>query len=311
MSGHLQDLNAEGVRELLQYLREGDKAEIQIATPGSEAGAPVLVLPVGKQIHDLKPLMDKYRLRPERREGTAHMETVESFTVHVKRFKDDNSALFATRKGPAITAVLDYHMKGGEGLPRFGKHRSAYCFPLSDEWTAWSARSGSNGTAMNQSQFAAFLEDRIGDVLPPPTESGADMSDSQMIGLGNLLGGTFAGPTRLIELSRGLAVRQNETVRNAVILQTGESSISFTATHTDENGVALKVPSLFLIAIPVFRNGPLYKMAVRLRYRVDKTNIIWFYELYRADKVFDHAFSEACSSVATATSLPLFYGSPE
>ena len=67
----------------------------------------------------------------------------------------------------------------------------------------------------------------------------------------------------------------------------------------------------FLLAIPVFRGGDLYQIAVRLRYRVQGGAVSWSFELHGADRSFDHAFREACEDARARTELPLFYGQPE
>lgn len=289
---------------------------------------PVLVLRDGAgspKCYSLKVYADEYRAHPERRSGTAEMLDLSSFIAHANRFKDVDSALFGNndRSAPSLLAVLDYHERVNIPFaaletepaaqpiapsPRFGKHRTFYKFPLSDEWTAWH---GHDGKPMGQADFAAFLEDRIGDVIPPPVDDGGGEATDAMSQLGRLLGGSFASPSRLLELSRGMQVHQGEKVRNAVNLSTGEVQVTYEAEHKDAAGAPLKVPNLFLIGIPVFRSGSPYEVAVRLRYRVREGTVAWHYQLYRADKVFDHAFQEAAKQAADETGLPLFIGKPE
>ncbi|MDE8453326.1 DUF2303 family protein, partial [Klebsiella pneumoniae] len=83
-------------------------------------------------------VFDQYRTNPLRRAGTATMLSLDSLIDHVNRFKDADTVVFAddSRSAPSMTAVLDYHRAGASGDPRFGKHRSLYAFPLSDEWKA-------------------------------------------------------------------------------------------------------------------------------------------------------------------------------
>lgn len=302
-------------------------AAIEVPGPDLAGTVPVLLLngPSGSAVHSLKKFADEYRVTPERRVGTAEMLDLASFIAHVNRFKDADSALFGDndRAAPSLLSVLDYHERVNiptellatdvaeqplSPSPRFGKHRTFYKFPLSDEWRAWH---GHDGKTMVQADFAAFLEDRIGDVIPPPVDDGQPDATDAMEQLGRLLGGNFASPSRLLELSRGMQVHQNEKVRNAVNISTGEVQITYEAAHQDAQGAPLKVPNLFLIGIPVFRSGEPYRVAVRLRYRVKDGSVIWHYQLYRADKVFDHAFEEAAALAASATGLPLFTGKPE
>lgn len=290
----------------------------------------VAVLPTGIRIESVKKYMDEYRLAPERKKGTAHLGDLASFIALVNRFKDSESAIFA-RPGaqpqknvgvtaPLLLAVFNYNeptnitqfhgdnapgdqVTTHEGKPRFGDHRADYVFPLSEEWKTWNAQ---DSEPLTQEAFAAFLEDHVGDVA----DSGAASNELSAFFF-EKLGVTFASPARLIELSRGLSVRVGQKVRNAQNLATGEAQVQFIEEHNDETGGPLKVPGAFLLAIPVFQFGPLYQVAARLRYRVSGGNIVWFFELHRADRIFDHAFKEACETAQKDTSLPLFIGAPE
>lgn len=285
----------------------------EIVTVKGQDGQPetqVLILPEGLRAQPVKPFLDDYRIRPERREGTAIMTTLASFIDHAKRFADNHSALFANndRAAPSLTAMLDYNETGHAGAPRFGKHRTHYKFPLSDEWKIWSAK---NRTAMSQADFAEFIEDRLADIAAPPDAVNAPLDDADVKNFAELLGGNFAGPSKLVELSRGLAVHANEKVHNTVRLDSGETQVQYVSEHKDAGGGPIKVPNMFIIAVPVFNSGAIYRIAVRLRYRLKDGAVVWFYELYRPDRVFDHAFNQGCKLAATETGLPLFVGQPE
>ena len=87
--------------------------------------------------------------------------------------------------------------------------------------------------------------------------------------------------------------------------------VQYEASHTDGSGQPIKVPNLFMIAIPVFDRGDVFRIAARLRYRTLGGRVEWFYDLYRADKVFRVAIDEAAAFAATNTGLPMFSGTPE
>lgn len=250
-------------------------------------------------------LFDDYRATPSRRRGTATLLDLTSLIAHVERFKDDDTILFATdnRETPSLTAVLDYHRKGADADPRFGQHRARFAFPLSDEWKAWIA---TNKKPMAMIEFAAFLEDRIIDVLDDAGDLPEDMQRFV-----KAIGGNIASPTKLMEVAVGLKIHEKSNVGETVNLATGEGEISFVSTHTDASGKPLKVPNLFLIGIPVFKNGPAYRLAARLRYRKREGGLLFWYELWRHEPVFDHAFGEALERVRTETGLPVLLGSPE
>lgn len=294
----------DGLKELAEFERLN--AEVRTLDIG---GRLVAAVPGSASIKSIKPLLDEYLTAPERKKGIAKLTDVASFIGHVSRFKDADSALFANRdpKAPQLIGVLNYH-EAGPGAPRFGDHRAIYAFPLSKEWQSWHA---ANAQKMKQGEFAEFLENRILDVLVPPDISQDVDGIDTIVELQRLLGGTFAGPSKLLDLSRGMALNAEVKVKNAVNIGSGEVSVQFEETHADGAGAPLKVPSLFLIGIPVFEGGPLYRLAVRLRYRLAGGTLAWFYEIFRADKAFDDAFTEACAKAQTETALPLFYGSPE
>jgi len=284
--------------------RAAEVQTIELGTVGGKA-LEALAVPQGVSVQSMKGFLQEYADAPERRAGLAVLEDLTSFIDHANRFKDEDSAIFASRKGPtdvSLTSVFDYHRKGPTGAPRFGRHRGVYQFPISDEWKAWAQNSGK---PMDQAAFAEFIEARITDVCTDTTGPSAAR-------LGELLGGpVFATPSKLLDLSKGLSVRVDMKMSNAQNLSSGETAMVFTSEHKDDGGAALKVPSAFVLAIPVFRNGELYQIPVRLRYRLRDGKVSWLFELYQPEKYFDDAFQGACAAAQKATELPLFQRSPE
>jgi uncharacterized protein YfdQ (DUF2303 family) len=291
----------------------------------------VLIAPEGMEATSLQDIMDRHLPVPARRKGTIEIVTLDSLIGIGTRFRDDQSVIFGDPKmeAPSLTVVFNYNREGGdkitgldgEGVARHGDHKALYKFPLSDEWKAWL---GGNGQVMKQGDFAAFIEDRIADVeMPDPqflggiTEAaaGGDFGEKspmeQLANLARLLGGTFATPAQLVELSQGLSVRENQRIKNSQNLNSGEGSLTWESAHAGEDGKPLKVPNLFLIAIPLFIGGVLFRIAVRLRYRVIDGKVLWIYQLYRHERVFDFAFRAAATKAAEGTGLPLFFGKPE
>jgi len=275
-------------------------------------------------VHTGTDLFEPFRQYPRRYTGTAAAANIETFVAHVVRFKDEDSAIWCNNdpSNPTLTAILDYHMARNvdpeftddtkkEPLPlpgahaQFGQHRTVYKFPLSVEWKAWSAAAGK---PMTQSIFAEFVEDRILDVLGDRAD--ADLSDRARQ-MKTTLGGTFASTARLVELSRGLKLHATSLVGQTNNLSSGEVSIVFESQHVDDKGDPVKIPNLFLIAIPVFRGEDPYVMPVRLRYRIANKNVSWSFEIAYQQETFDHAVAEAAKAVSDKTGLPLFYGTPD
>lgn len=263
------------------------------------------VIPKGKQLIQAKPILDKLRERPERRNGTATLLDLSSFIDHALRFADPaRSAIFAVRdpSQPKLISVLDYHDKGAAAAASHLEHRGVYVFPLSEEWKRWN---GQHKNGMNQASFAEFIEANILDVLDPAA-SGEGAKD-----FAARLGVEFAPAQRLMEVSRNLSVRVTDRVTQAVTLQSGEGQLAFSSTHSDEAGAPLKVPAAFLLGLPIFKNGQAFQVACRLRYRVKEGVVTWWYEMHRADRAFDVAVEDAARQAAESTGLPLFFGTPE
>lgn len=265
-------------------------------------------VPVGRKLESVKTFIDEYRTRPERKVGTSELTTIESFVAQVNRSKDDNSVIFAdvvNRKAPRLIAVLDYNLAGPTGEPRFGQHRAQYKYPVSDQWTAWTAPHEN----MTQVDFAEFLEARIMDVLDPasldPEGKGVLAAFCRQLGI------RPASPQALMELSRGLTLHADHKVTQFVNVGTGEAQISFGETHTDSSGAPVKVSGGFAIAIPVFRGGAPYQIPVRLRYRVKEGQVRWTLQPQRLDEVWDDAITESVNAVTTKTGLTTLFGTPE
>lgn len=259
---------------------------------------------VSVRLESIAKFYDEYRTEPVRRRGIARLRDIDSLIAHVNRFKDSDSVVFANtdRGTPEITAVLDYHRAGADGIPRFGVHRSQYTFPVSDEWKAWMAV---NGRELSQAEFAEFVEAHIVDVIEYSPDFKSSAAFAEKCGL------TFATPAQVLELSRGLSVNVDGKLAASVNLQNGVKQIQFTEQHTGENGAPLKVPGAFLVGVPVFRAEARYQVCVRLRYRKQGASLVWILDLWRHEEVFDAAILDACAKVKAATGLPLLVGTPE
>lgn len=251
---------------------------------------------------------DGYRNKPRRRTGTAVLTQLSSFVDHVNRFADSDSAIFADndRTRPSLTGVLNYHKAGVGGDPAFGDHRASFHFPLSDEWLAWNKL---NGQPLPMIGFAHFLEDHIVDVVP---RTNIDLGE-QAANFATILGGgeKIADPATLMGMALNMQVFEKSNTAAANNLATGEIRADFETIYNDSTGQKLNVHSMFVISIPVFKNEPAVQILARLRFRKDGPKIIFFYELWRTDIVFDQAFDAAVEHVRASTGLPVFVGTDE
>ena len=252
-------------------------------------------------------IFDAYRTKPLQRVGVATHTRLDSFIAHTLRFKADHSAIFAydDQQSPSLTTIFDYHPEGPDNTTALNRrHAAKYAFPLSEQWKTWTKF---DGEKMAMADFAAFLEDNIVDVVAD-VQPQSDIAKDYV----NKVGGSIASPSKLIEISRGLQVNETSQFREARNLTSSESEILFTSQHVDASGAKLVLPNLFMISIPVFaRSDDFWQVFARFRYRKVGDSVIFWYELWRTDLVFETAFTEACNQVAAATELPLFFGRAE
>lgn len=271
--------------------------------PGLPDRFPIAIVHGDKpEIVDLKVSAEYWRTSPDRRRGVANARSLQSFIDLVKRHATEHSVVFADSDWtkPSLTAVIDYHDKDPQGFADNGVHRVRYSFPLSEEWQAWVK---TNGVAMTQADFAAFVEDRIPDITAA--------EDATRLMVERDLLTTVATPAQLIQLARGLQVNVEAQVKNSVTLQSGEGQVVFEERHTGADGQPIKVPGAFVLFVaPFFRDDPV-EVPVRLRYRAKSGALIWFYQLYRPDRVIAEAVDHAMASVKSATGLPVYEGEPE
>lgn len=307
----VDSLNASAIKEIerLTIGASPIKTEMVVANGvAATVGAIYKGPEKGWEPFDVKPLVDKYRTAPERRAGTATTLTLSSFISLVNRHKDASSAVFADflSAAPSLTAVIDYHThippdeNDASNFPRFCQHRVRYAFPISDEWKAWTAKSGD---WMDQGSFAQWLEDRLPD-MANPNEGETELFSAVMLT-------TVGAPNQIMGLSRNLIINVESAVASAITLQTGESSVAFTEVHKDGQGQPVKVPGGFVLSIPLFDGGEPRRVPVRLRYRKQGAKIVWQFSLWRAKDVVRSALDGDFETVGTETGLPVYHGSPE
>ncbi len=298
-------------RDLVEAYIKPELASIEgIASIVASGEIPAYLDRSGVHVIDPKSL-EPWSTAPRFRQGTATLFDIPSFIGHINRYKDTDSIIFAdnNRAAPKMTAVLDYHEAGAEGTPRFGKHRSHYAFPLSDQWQTWL---GQNGKQMEMVDFARFLEDHVTDILPPEFVTfgrGDGRTDEEAKRWVDMFGGVAAlgDPSTIMQVATGLQVSENSTLKSESKLSNGTGTLVF----TEEHDTSIKVPAIFALGLPVFNGGEAYRVLARLRYRKLGGRLVFFYELWRTDLVFDDAFNGAVEKVQAETDVTVWLGRDE
>jgi uncharacterized protein YfdQ (DUF2303 family) len=220
---------------------------------------------------------------PQRRRGTATLTELDSFVAHVNRAKRPESVIFA--HGCKLSAVYNYYPAEGE-TAAWADHIAYYSCPLSEEWRAWSATSG---TALSQDELAELLDERNGDIF--------DDEDPAV-----------AKRIELIALTTDLQIHTKGTFTKKLDRTTGAHEMICKTEHGENS---TRIPGRFKLRLPVFVGGTYYEIFARLQLRIRDGHPAFVYTLQHAAEVKRQAFDEVREVVAAQTGLPVFAGSPE
>ncbi|MDB5582790.1 MAG: hypothetical protein JWR80_7966 [Bradyrhizobium sp.] len=301
-----------GAVEAIDELSRKAAAEVVTITlntpiPGLPDSVPALLDKVDGKVLSVMDVFERHRTHPLRKTGTAKVTTLESFIELVARHATPESVIFADTDWtkPAMTAVIDYHRQNDIETKQYGaadngKHRIHYAFPLSVEWHAWTKQ---DGEKMGQADFAQWIEDHITELAAP---DGREAEEFQ-----SQFGFKVAHPNELQQLSRGLQIRVETNIKSSVVLQSGESVITFEESHRDAQGQQLTIPGLFILSIAPFFMGEKCRIPVRLRYRGNSGKPIWSFHIFRPDTYITEQVRTDLETAARDLGLPAFEGTPE
>jgi uncharacterized protein YfdQ (DUF2303 family) len=258
------------------------------------------------------------------------MLSPKSLVDYVNRYVvQGQTAIFADSANRKVVAVLNYHQPTGDAIlnghadelasdadpltdpppvlpqttAQWGDFRASYAFPLSRQWNAWKKI---DGVPQGQVDLAHFLEDNIRDIADPAATKIPD-NVQMLIDRLNL---SLGAPARLLEVARGMEIRSTESVRNAINTDTGEQIVSYEQAHSSGGNPTvneLRVPTAFLLAVPVFQNDAPYLLLCRLRYRKQEASVRWIVNIQGADAALEDAFTRGCDAIQEGTGVPLFY----
>ena len=280
-------------------------AEPTIKTLGDdEFTTHVAILGEKQKVVSLQAMADATRDRPVFTKGESIHLTLGSLIEHAKRWfaqggLRDDAVAFAGLAAPAIQVVYDYDSTHGNG---WRAHRASYAFPVSPEWTRWTA---AFNRPLDTSDLAALLEDRLGDIATREAVAAA--------GVEIPLGLRVAQPADLLALSEGLAINVSHKIREIRRRDNGTADIAFADEHDtrDAAGKPLTVPNGFVLGLAPFVDGQPFAVPVRLRYALRSGEIIWTLTAHNADIALRRCVQAECRRFAEESGVPLFWGTPE
>lgn len=260
----------------LEVIAGADNSAATVATLGSalvgaqfaSAGCdhPFALVPEGYKVEDL----ERFLPAPVRIREKITLTTALSFIDYWQRYADDASVIFADLAARSFRAVFDYHAAGGQ--PANGDHQAALQLEHSAEWKKWA---GNNRQAMNQVQFASFIEDNILDVRVP---AGAE----------------------LLEVAKTLQAQKKVEFRSGTELHNGAAQLTYNEVIDGQAGAKgqLTIPTQIQLGLRIFRGCEAYGVTARLRYRIDDNGRLTFtYLIDNFERLLEDAFEQVKKQV--------------
>jgi hypothetical protein len=240
--------------------------------PGFGVKAPIYTDRTG--LHPIPAtVFDEYLTGPSFRRAPPTSPTSTAFIEHANRFKSEASVVFAndSREKPSLTSCSTTIPPAPRAILRSASTAASSTFrsPTSGRrgTTTTAKRTRSAWSASLSSSKIALSTSSIPPTFPSP------MRRPRISSTSSAASSKVASPIKLLELSRGLSINENSVISQNTKLQSGEGHITFSNEHIDTaTGLQVDIPSMFVITIPVFRNGACYRILARLRYRVSRAS---------------------------------------
>ena len=308
-----------------EFKHTGNYQAVSLPSPANPLAPFIIGAPEHIKLHDLteQHRRNAQALKPLQRTGQAKLDDLQSLIDWTNRFKGKETVLFGQLKPtPRLVSVIDYHGAGemsvspeGDPSANYGRHTAIYTFPVSEEWIRWNAISSK---MLSKDEFGVFIEDNFKDFLDPTpallgngSVENAAPWEHRMIEVAAKLQGRFGQYAALNMLSREFKAHEVGHLQVTTNRDTGEAQVQFLTEHRDPDGQPLKLPNLFMIAIPVFEEGAHYRLAVRFQYRKAGQDVRFIVTLHNPDVALRDAAREALETARNETGVPLMIGIPE
>lgn len=266
----------------LTYLAEaittiGAISAMGLETKPHPAGGEVLIIPDGyREVH-------LQGVNPPVRDHVVAKVTLTdlaSFVAYVNDFKTEGATrvFLDASDHPAITAILDYHVP--QGAVARCAHRAIYAPDLDAGWQAWT---DIDQKPVQQLSFANFLEEHLRDVVEP---AGA----------------------KVLETVASLKAKKNVEFESGVELQSGAIQFVHKETVEGQGKGEVEIPAQFELGLPIFFNGPAYKMTCLLRYRIQEGKLFFIVKIHQREALVRDALGEIVERIQAETGLAVHFG---
>lgn len=221
---------------------------------------------------DVTPLLDKLQPTPRRKSGTATLLNIDSFIGYVRDQRHNEPLaclIYANPDTSTLTAVFNDHSLA----PGWRDFRAEYKVEKSRELVSWLSN---NKKALEQEEFAVFLEDNIADIVEPSGEM-------------------------MLAMALTMQAKTEANFQSSRRLDNGQVQLSYTETIDARAGAGqIEIPRTFTLGLRLFKNGEPWKLKARLKYRLGAGKVKFWYELDRPENVIEEAFDAYVARVTDA-----------
>ena len=221
------------------------------------------------------------RDRPRRMTGAVTVKNLASFNAYVMRHKLDGTTIWAA--DPKVIAVINDH-EDAQGEPGWGDHRATLLLEHTPSWKRWA---DANNKLLTQEEFAELVEAGIPDILTPPA---AD----------------------LLEIAQSLRAHKSASFESDKRLSNGQVQFKYVETVTASAGKSgqFEIPTEITLRLAPYLGLEPVPVLARFRYRLVEGHLRLGFAIDRLPELLIEVFERLCASIAEATDITPFTGTP-
>lgn len=254
-------------------------ARSSAATIVTKDGREFLVLPEGREYHEISDEHGLNLTTPRYIHQSLTLQTTDSLVDYINRHKGESTLLFADISANAIVAQIDYHAPDKAAQVA---HRATLTLSFSEEWRLWSEISG---RLQEQLAFARFIEENATDIRAP---AAAD----------------------LLEAVRDLQAHRKVSFIKAVRTSSENESFEYQDETKATTKGDIELPTKFKLGLPVYFGEPETELFAFLRWAIDadKGGLKLGIQLHRAEHVRQAVFKQIVLGVSQRTDRQAVFG---
>jgi uncharacterized protein YfdQ (DUF2303 family) len=215
--------------------------------------------------------------RPIRKTGKRCFVSAKSFCSYVnKHAVSDETIIIADEDKGAVTAVLNDH----GSKPAWGDFVALLNLGFSEQWETWLRR---NKDGFSQAEFVDFIEDNRADLK---TGKFADAEGKEVENLGAL---------QLTALLSNLQMTTQEKFSSKIDPTSGRMTLNYESEEAGNGNI--EIPKHLFLAIPIYKNGDLFQVTIRLRHRMQGGSARFYYIIDQIPQLKQAAFGKICRRI--------------